>query len=88
MLNFLVRQDVRSTISMVIVGWAFGIVAGTPQRSWSLSAGRLITEHSSIKGGLYMETLCMVDTIVLYQTGTLAPAIRSHRRTGCGKCGG
>src|SRR5450755_3652420 len=69
-LTFLVTQDVRSTISVVIVAGACGIAAGTPLAVLG-AIGRAARQGAIIKGGLYLEALGMVDTIVLDKTGTL-----------------
>lgn len=69
-LTFLVTQDVRSTISVVIVAGACGIAAGTPLAVLG-AIGRAARQGAIIKGGLYLEALGTVDTIVLDKTGTL-----------------
>ena len=69
-LTFLITRDVRSTISVVIVAGACGIAAGTPLAILG-GIGRAARLGAIIKGGLYLETLGRVDTIVLDKTGTL-----------------
>jgi Cd2+/Zn2+-exporting ATPase/Cu+-exporting ATPase len=69
-LTFLVTGDVRSTISVVIVAGACGIAAGTPLAVLG-AIGRAARQGAIIKGGLYLEALGTVDTIVLDKTGTL-----------------
>jgi Cd2+/Zn2+-exporting ATPase/Cu+-exporting ATPase len=69
-LTFLVTRDVRSTISVVIVAGACGIAAGTPLAVLG-AVGRAARQGAIIKGGLYLEALGTVDTIVLDKTGTL-----------------
>jgi Cd2+/Zn2+-exporting ATPase/Cu+-exporting ATPase len=69
-LTFLFTQDVRSTISVVIVAGACGIAAGTPLAVLG-AIGRAARQGAIIKGGLYLEALGTVDTIVLDKTGTL-----------------
>lgn len=69
-LTFLVTRDVRSTISVVIVAGACGIAAGTPLAILG-AIGRAAREGSIVKGGLYLEVLGRVDTVVLDKTGTL-----------------
>ena len=61
---------IRSTISVVIVAGACGIAAGTPLAILG-AIGRLAQLGSIIKGGLYLEALADVDTILLDNTGTL-----------------
>ena len=69
-LTFLITRDIRSTISVVIVAGACGIAAGTPLAILG-AIGRSARLGAIIKGGLYLETLGRVDTIVLDKTGTL-----------------
>jgi heavy metal translocating P-type ATPase len=70
LLTFLVTRDVRSTISVVIVAGACGIAAGTPLAILG-AIGRAARQGAIIKGGLFLEVLGTVDTIVLDKTGTL-----------------
>src|SRR6202166_421219 len=60
----------RSTISVVIVAGACGIAAGTPLAILG-GIGRSAQLGSIIKGGLYLESLATIDTILLDKTGTL-----------------
>jgi len=69
-LTFLVTRNMRSTISVVIVAGACGIAAGTPLAILG-AIGRAAREGAIVKGGLYLETLGSVDTVVLDKTGTL-----------------
>ena len=69
-LTFLVTHNVRSTISVVIVAGACGIAAGTPLAILG-AIGRSAQLGSIIKGGLYLEALAGIDTILLDKTGTL-----------------
>ena len=69
-LTFIVTRDIRSTISVVIVAGACGIAAGTPLAILG-AIGRAARLGAIIKGGLYLETLGRVDTVVLDKTGTL-----------------
>ncbi len=69
-LTLLVTHDVRSTISVVIVAGACGIAAGTPLAILG-AIGRAAREGAIIKGGLYLEVLGTIDTVVLDKTGTL-----------------
>src|SRR6202158_4036536 len=69
-LTFLVTHNVRSTISVVIVAGACGIAAGTPLAMLG-GVGRSAQLGSIIKGGLYLELLATIDTILLDKTGTL-----------------
>jgi P-type Cu+ transporter len=68
--TFLITHDVRSTISVVIVAGACGIAAGTPLAILG-GIGRSARLGAIIKGGLYLEALARVNTVVLDKTGTL-----------------
>jgi heavy metal translocating P-type ATPase len=69
-LTFLITHNMRSTISVVIVAGACGIAAGTPLAILG-GIGRSAQLGSIIKGGLYLESLATIDTILLDKTGTL-----------------
>lgn len=77
-LTFLITHNIRSTISVVIVAGACGIAAGTPLAILG-AIGRAAHQGAIIKGGLYLEALAAVDTVLLDKTGTLTfgtPQIR------------
>ncbi|HEX2710723.1 MAG TPA: heavy metal translocating P-type ATPase, partial [Candidatus Acidoferrales bacterium] len=67
---FLATHNVRSTISVVIVAGACGIAAGTPLAILG-AIGRSAQLGSIIKGGIYLESLANIDTVLLDKTGTL-----------------
>src|ERR1700680_3787430 len=69
-LTFLITHNIRSTISVVIVAGACGIAAGTPLSILG-AIGRSAQLGSIIKGGLYLEALATIDTVLLDKTGTL-----------------
>ena len=69
-LTFPITHNVRSTISVVIVAGACGIAAGTPLAILG-GIGRSAQLGSIIKGGLYLEALATIDTVLLDKTGTL-----------------
>jgi heavy metal translocating P-type ATPase len=69
-LTYLITRDIRDTISVVIVAGACGIAAGTPLAILG-GIGRAARQGSIIKGGVHLETLGKVDTVVLDKTGTL-----------------
>ena len=69
-LTWLLTREIRSTISVVIVAGACGIAAGTPLAILG-AIGRAARLGAIIKGGLYLETLGRVDTVVFDKTGTL-----------------
>lgn len=68
--TWLLTQNIRDTISVIIVAGACGIAAGTPLAILG-GIGRAAKLGSIIKGGIHLETLGRVDTIVLDKTGTL-----------------
>jgi heavy metal translocating P-type ATPase len=70
LLTFVLTQDARSTISVVIVAGACGIAAGTPLAILG-AIGRAARLGSIVKGGLYLEMLAKVDTVVFDKTGTV-----------------
>jgi heavy metal translocating P-type ATPase len=77
-LTFILTHNIRSTISVVIVAGACGIAAGTPLAILG-AIGRAAHQGAIIKGGLYLEALAAVDTVLLDKTGTLtfgAPQIQ------------
>ena len=77
-LTFIITHNVRSTISVVIVAGACGIAAGTPLAILG-AIGRAAHKGAIIKGGLYLEALAEVDTVLLDKTSTLTfgtPQIR------------
>ena len=77
-LTFVITHNIRSTISVVIVAGACGIAAGTPLAILG-AIGRAARQGAIVKGGLYLEALAAVDTVLLDKTGTLTfgtPQIR------------
>ncbi len=80
-LTFLITRNARATISVVIVAGACGIAAGTPLAILG-AIGRAARLGSIIKGGIHLEALGHVDTVVLDKTGTLTlgtPAVVAVR---------
>ena len=69
-LTFLATGDARSTIAVVIVAGACGVAAGTPLAILG-AIGRAARVGAIVKGGLHLEALGRVDTVVLDKTGTL-----------------
>jgi Cd2+/Zn2+-exporting ATPase/Cu+-exporting ATPase len=69
-LTYLLTRDSRSTISVIIVAGACGIAAGTPLAILG-GIGRAARAGAIVKGGLFLEQLGKVDTVVLDKTGTL-----------------
>jgi heavy metal translocating P-type ATPase len=69
-LTYLITRDLRATISVIIVAGACGIAAGTPLAILG-AIGQAAQKGSIIKGGLYLEALADIDTVLLDKTGTL-----------------
>ena len=69
-LTFVITRDARSTISVIVVAGDCGIAAGTPLAILG-AIGRAARKGAIVKGGLYLEALSSVKTIVLDKTGTL-----------------
>ena len=69
-LTYLITRNITSTISVIIVAGACGIAAGTPLAILG-GIGRSARLGAIIKGGVHLETLGKVDTVVLDKTGTL-----------------
>ncbi len=85
-ITFLITRDIRDTISVVIVAGACGIAAGTPLAILG-GIGRAARLGSIIKGGIHLETLGRIDTVVLDKTGTLThgePALQAIRPADAG----
>lgn len=68
--TFLVTRNVTSTIAVIIVAGACGVAAGTPLAILA-GIGSAARRGIIIKGGLYLEQLNAIDTVVLDKTGTL-----------------
>jgi heavy metal translocating P-type ATPase len=78
-ITYALTRDIRDTISVVIVAGACGIAAGTPLAILG-GIGRAARLGSIIKGGIHLETLGRIDTVVLDKTGTLTvgePAVQA-----------
>ena len=69
-LTFFITHNARSTISVIVVAGACGIAAGTPLAILG-AIGRAARKGAIVKGGLYLEVLSAVDTVILDKTGTL-----------------
>jgi len=82
-LTFLFTRNIVSTISVIIVAGACGIAAGTPLAILG-GIGRAARLGAIIKGGVHLETLGHIDTVVLDKTGTLTfgrPEVQSLNAT-------
>jgi Cu+-exporting ATPase len=69
-ITFIITRDARSTIAVIIVAGACGIAAGTPLAILG-AIGRAARLGAVIKGGVHLETLGKVNTVVMDKTGTL-----------------
>ncbi len=70
LLTLLLTHNLRSTISVIIVAGACGIAAGTPLAILG-AIGRAAHHGAIIKGGMYLEELAKIDTVLLDKTGTI-----------------
>lgn len=68
--TFFVTWDIKQTISVIIVTGACGVAAGTPLAVLG-AIGRAASKGTVIKGGIFLEQLSTVNTIVLDKTGTI-----------------
>ena len=73
-LTFIVTRNLTSTIAVIIVAGACGVAAGTPLAILA-GIGSAARRGIIVKGGLYLEKLADIDTIVLDKTGTLTMGI-------------
>jgi heavy metal translocating P-type ATPase len=83
-LTFLVTRNLTATIAVIIVAGACGVAAGTPLAILA-GIGSAARRGIIVKGGLYLEKLVEIDTIVLDKTGTLTigvPEVTSIRTVG------
>jgi Cd2+/Zn2+-exporting ATPase/Cu+-exporting ATPase len=69
-LTFTVTRNLTSTIAVIIVAGACGVAAGTPLAVLA-GIGSAARRGIIIKGGLYLEQLSQINTVVLDKTGTL-----------------
>src|SRR5436190_152533 len=69
-LTLIVTRNLTSTIAVIIVAGACGVAAGTPLAILA-GIGNAARRGIIIKGGLYLEQLSQIDTVVLDKTGTL-----------------
>jgi heavy metal translocating P-type ATPase len=73
-LTFLITHNIQFAISALIVAGACGVAAGTPLAILA-GIGRTAKEGIIVKGGVYLEQLGKVNTVVLDKTGTLTLGI-------------
>ena len=68
--TFFFTHNIRDTISVIIVAGACGVAAGTPLAIMG-AIGRAASHGAIIKGGLYLEMLGKINTVVFDKTGTV-----------------
>ncbi len=68
--TWIITHDLTATISVVVVAGACGVAAGTPLAILA-AIGRAARNGAFVKGGVHLETLSAVDTVVFDKTGTL-----------------
>jgi Cd2+/Zn2+-exporting ATPase/Cu+-exporting ATPase len=73
-LTFVVTRNLTATIAVIIVAGACGVAAGTPLAILA-GIGSAARRGIIVKGGLYLEKLADIDTIVLDKTGTLTMGV-------------
>ena len=73
-LTFIVTRNLTATIAVIIVAGACGVAAGTPLAILA-GIGSAARRGIIVKGGLYLEKLVEIDTIVLDKTGTLTMGV-------------
>ena len=74
MLTFIVTRNLTATIAVIIVAGACGVAAGTPLAILA-GIGSAARRGIIVKGGLYLEKLAEIDTIVFDKTGTLTMGV-------------
>ena len=67
---FLLTRNLTSTISVIVVAGACGVAAGTPLAIVA-TMGKSAKKGVVVKGGIYVEQLDHIDTVVIDKTGTL-----------------
>src|SRR5438876_4455032 len=74
LLTLFVTRNVTSTIAVIIVAGACGVAAGTPLAILA-GIGSAARRGIITKGGLHLEQLSRIDTVVLDKTGTVTLGI-------------
>lgn len=69
-ITFVVTRNLISTISVIVVAGACGVAAGTPLAIVAVMGG-LAKRGVIVKGGVYVQEMSKVDTVVIDKTGTL-----------------
>lgn len=69
-ITFVVTRNLISTISVIVVAGACGVAAGTPLAIVAVM-GSLAKRGVIVKGGVYVQEMSNIDTVVIDKTGTL-----------------
>ena len=69
-ITFVVTRNLISTISVIVVAGACGVAAGTPLAIVAAMGG-LAKKGVIVKGGVYIQEMSKIDTVVIDKTGTL-----------------
>jgi heavy metal translocating P-type ATPase len=69
-ITFVVTRNLISTISVIVVAGACGVAAGTPLAIVAVMGG-LAKRGVIVKGGVYVQEMSKIDTVVIDKTGTL-----------------
>src|SRR6266852_4958760 len=69
-ITFIVTRNLISTISVIVVAGACGVAAGTPLAIVAVMGG-LAKKGVIVKGGVYVQEMSKIKTIVIDKTGTL-----------------
>src|SRR2546428_4001524 len=69
-ITFIITRNLISTISVIVVAGACGVAAGTPLAIVAVMGG-LAKKGVIVKGGVYVQEMSKVDTVVIDKTGTL-----------------
>lgn len=70
LLTFIVTRNINSSIAVVVVACPCAVALATPL-AMVASVGKAAKRGIIVKGGIYLEELGRVDTVVLDKTGTL-----------------
>ena len=70
LLTFLLTRNLTSTLSVIVVAGACGVAAGTPLAIVAIM-GKAAKKGAIVKGGVYVEEMSRIDTVVIDKTGTL-----------------
>ncbi len=70
LITFLLTRNAISALSVVVVAGACGVAAGTPLAIVA-TMGKASKRGVIVKGGMYVEEMSRIDTVVIDKTGTL-----------------